>query len=89
MPGIDETEFGLWPTPKAGLGEESRRPAKAIIKAIAEGKTYRANGTMPEICLARRLWADIWPEYPRDGIVNPEFVENLMGFPMGWTDLNV
>lgn len=89
---VDETTMKLWPTPcatEARQGLQIRREGKkgtqqslstavklwaTPTKAIAEGTTGGGN--------RRDLRNDV------GGQLNPTWVEWLMGFPIGWTDLN-
>lgn len=74
----DETEFLLWPTPAAaGWGNEGSRNMLARLVqsgAIAEEEK-------------RRMSIGIQEKSKHSNHINPEFWEWLMGFPMGWTDL--
>ena len=79
-----ENAAGFWPTPKKVLNMEPCGPR--VIEAIRTGVSYRANGTMPEACLARIIWTLYHPERPK-GKVNPVFVSWLMGWPISWTSL--
>jgi hypothetical protein len=79
-----ENAAGFWPTPKKALNMEPCGPR--VIEAIRTGVSYRANGTMPEACLARIIWTLYHPERPK-GKVNPVFVSWLMGWPISWTSL--
>jgi hypothetical protein len=60
------------PTPQAHLSKEGGYPAE-----------YRRNTLS---LTAEAQIADGLP--PASGSLNPEWVEWLMGFPEGWTDLN-
>ena len=92
---INATEFGLLPTPTMqGLngGSNSRKAFNKIVQMwrtpdtgaggtsglLKEGKTHRENGQLIQIRLADQV----------GGKLNPMWVEWLMGWPLGWTDLN-
>jgi len=62
----------MYPTPTAHLSKEGAYPAEYTRKT----PTLTAEATK----------ADGLP--PASGSLNPEWVEWLMGFPEGWTDLN-
>jgi len=101
MPRIDENEFSLWlGTPKARQTERSSRFARGRtptpVEFVKMWPTPRANPAM-----AATITEEANPNrYPnletvlkkRDssvvgGQLNPMWVEWLMGFPTGWTDL--
>jgi len=103
-PGIDETECGLWPTMESwdsqrGPAKEYNRKSKSqkdrnlttfAAKMLPTPNSFDAKAT------------DDWQmgsEWDRNkkehtlpkaigGQLNPNWVEWLMGFPIGWTDLN-
>jgi hypothetical protein len=123
---IDETEFGLWPTPCTnGMngGSNSRKAAKKRgmwptpraqepgrttegygrgLAELIEGKTQipkryptptchnakecdspaEANRNTPTLCHVARGGDKTQPKH-----LNPTWVEWLMGWPLGWTDL--
>jgi hypothetical protein len=73
MPDTDETESGLWPTPRANkvhpeITEQNRDQLaerdKANLEEVIAGKCGEQTGSL-----------------------NPQWVEWLMGYPVGWTDL--
>ena len=80
VPRTRDTELQLWPTPKATLRgdcpSERRRRSPDLAAAV---KMW----TTPTATLERK------PEKSIGGQLNPEWVEWLMGFPIGWTDLSV
>ena len=70
----DDTGTLLLPTPTAQLGGYQRLPGSQKIRHSLVG-------------MARHnLWTDGHSE--TGGPLNPEWVEWLMGFPPGWTDLS-
>jgi hypothetical protein len=79
---------GLWPTPTQQDGENDAGPSQykrhtpavrdyrtGMPGRIEKGHTYN----LPEI---------IADENGMAGQLNPTWVEWLMGYPLGWTDLN-
>jgi hypothetical protein len=63
---------GLWPTPNANRRGQSKNP----------GSRLRKTGTKQQSTLE-----DAVAEAGDRGALNPTWVEWLMGFPIGWTDL--
>lgn len=77
-PRISETASGLWPTPTQADGIRLRLSSQHILNAIASHHRRKKKlGTY----LARRTAV----EYGASP--TPELSEFLMGFPIGWTDL--
>ena len=78
----------MWPTPRANL-----------VTTVTEKGSTRRSGNLEDAVAATINWptprstqtggADshgvMPPEY-REGSLNPQFVEWLMGYPVGWTD---
>ncbi|UXZ68645.1 hypothetical protein NUJ30_08185 [Burkholderia contaminans] len=96
---ICESASGSWPTPTASLGTNGGRvtPNKArkggtLIEAVSARRwpTPIANDAVkrgdlrayPQYLIGAAQCADSTP-----GQLNPEWVEWLMGWPIGWTDL--
>lgn len=71
----DEKEYGYWPTPKL---QDSRH---AIRRHMKPGCTHW-KGNLGEV-VASIHYIDI----TNGGRLNPNWVEWLMGWPIGWTDL--
>ncbi len=70
----DGIESGLWPTPKA---------SDAIM-----GMTARTSGRSIERSTHLQTRVGISTGWkPGDGHVNPQFLEWLMGYPIGWTEI--
>ena len=65
------TGFGLWPTPTANDAKNSTLPPAAKQWDSIPGKLLRDGGI----------------EIRQMGHLNPAWVEWLMGWPIGWTDL--
>lgn len=86
---------GLLPTPKATDGSKGSRTAAGALKELERGKnkdlgmvaalwptpTASTGGPEPEGKTGRKLVTKV------GGALNPQWVEWLMGFPVGWTDL--
>lgn len=83
-PLIDVSGSGLWPTPTASDNDNRRsRPTPSEL-AGRHGWGLRsalADATNPE---SPRKWP-IQGEIPLTGHLNPDWVELLMGWPLGWT----
>jgi hypothetical protein len=75
VPATDETESGLWPTPSARDWKDTPGMARQA------GDRDRTDQ------LARAVYATE-NSLPGSGTLNPTWVEWLMAFPIGWTDLN-
>lgn len=72
----DEKECSLWPTPTAH-GENTATRNEAHSRRLANGMRYSS----------RLSQAVALTEPQAIGYLNPMWVEWLMGFPIGWTDL--
>ena len=101
MPDTEETEYGLWPTPNVPNGGRTMSPQDALNKGrTAKGKRQvglenavkfwptptcqdaKNNGAPSQMERnTKPLNAEV------GGALNPEWVEWLMGYPVGWTDL--
>jgi len=94
-PRIEESGSGLWPTPRA---KESTESAEAIMRRAETGRY----GVNMNLTAAVKLWPRVHrspggasemrrhtPDLPTQvgGQLNPPWVEWLMGWPVGWTDL--
>jgi hypothetical protein len=80
------TESGLWRTPDTGGGGNQ--------KQLSEGKTHRASGSSIQIRLSDQVKnPHLWPPNAKNGqqqiigSLNPMWVEWLMGWPIGFTEL--
>ena len=72
------TGFGLWPTPSARDWKDSPGMSK-------EGVNPDGSVRKREDQLARRVFTQ--EDTQTGGTLNPTWVEWLMGWPIGWTDL--
>ena len=62
----------MWPTPQAADNRDrGNLGSGAVQKRMAKGKQIMLSQSVSQI----------------SGALNPEWVEWLMGFPIGWTDL--
>src|SRR3990167_3920265 len=93
MPRTDGSGSGLWATPKAVSGDYQRSHGRTILNLSgqvrmwptprsSEGSGGRWGLEKPN----RRGHTRGLRDYV-DGSLNPAWVEWLMGFPIGWTDL--
>ena len=70
----NETEFGLWPTPDANCGMRGTTETWMPTRPSGQPAQYSINQAVRD----------------REGVggsLNPTWVEWLMGWPLGWTDL--
>lgn len=105
MPGTDETEFGLWPTPTAQNAKHSTlspaemdrvRLGKGGLHAVvhlyptpqASDHKNRGGWGAPTIQRRKEMGKQIMLSMVAGGPLNPEWVEWLQGFPIGWTELS-
>jgi len=72
---INEKEFGSWPTPNAWDGKRGPRSAENLAT-----KKH-------QISLVTAVKHSLTTDYQNGGQLNPTWVEWLMGWPLGWTDL--
>lgn len=70
-------EFLLWPRPTASDGTDRYRDLSKLKKYMKNGHQLK----WPQIVLLDTLTKE------ESGLPHPEFGEWLMGFPIGWTDL--
>ena len=89
---IEETDCGLWPTPTAstnGHGTDRNNP-RGIQQgnALATAVVWKAKGWWPISSKKehKEVRGTTEAEWNR-GSLNPTWVEWLMGYPKGWTDL--
>ena len=82
VPRISGIGLSFWPTPKAQTGREgiSPRTLEMVREGVAEASLTRVI-LMPEQWPPGN-WKEGTGRHP-----NPQFLEYLMGFPIGWTDL--
>lgn len=99
-PGL-ETVVNMWPTPKASdwnkRGKVSPHPRNGLAGAVMNFPTPMAsdankwsNQTLEDRKAKGqqvRLNTAVAPEGGSGGRLNPDWVEWLMGWPIGWTDL--
>jgi len=92
------SESGLWPTPVASdTGSRSKpyaqggTPLSLAVKLWPTPTTMKSTGG-PALCKwggagARKKMATMVSHAEMNGPLNPEWVEWLMGWPAGWSDL--
>lgn len=85
----------LWPTPQAADGSGGRIDRGALDEAAASGRPLsnlrrpsgaRASLTLATAAEARRREEEANGPAAVSGQLNPDWVEWLMGFPIGWTN---
>jgi hypothetical protein len=92
-----ESAFGLWPTPVASdTGARPRKYAQGGTPLSLAARTWPTPTTVSGNAVgrldewggsgARRMTSDL-PHHERTGPLNPPWVEWLMGWPIGWSDL--
>jgi hypothetical protein len=91
-----------WPTPTAHMSKETNAPSEhkrntptltaQVNWPTPNASDYRDRGNMSNPCVQKRM--DVGKQlglsmvvHPTSGKLNPEWVEWLMGWPLGWTDL--
>jgi hypothetical protein len=90
----------MWPTPSGSLGEHAGlvtptkgREGGTLVEAVSAGmwptpaaRDYRYQNAIP---YSQRGGGTKGQQLPNavGGALNPTWVEWLMGFPLGWTDL--
>ena len=67
---------GLWRTPDAGSNRNNATPSRCVIEGRA--RKDQQIRLADQVCLIHGI----------NGRLNPEWVEWLMGWPIGWTDCN-
>jgi hypothetical protein len=76
---VDQAEKGMWPTPCAMEAEKAGLFSKGQM-----GQSLSAMANRGELGLAAP--ANLNTNGSRCGLLNPDWVETLMGLPVGWTD---
>ena len=82
--GIPTKKYPLLPTPRAAKGMEMRL-SKNMAKL--EHKKYLETEMAARIHIHGETHLTSSKEIGENGVLNPSFVEILMGFPLGWTEL--
>lgn len=77
---IIESAYGLWPTPTANEFRTHNRDVLIARRERAKESKKNGNGFGLSLGNALTIAGD-------NGDMNPEWVEWLMGWPIGWTDL--
>lgn len=87
----------VWPTPRANDAEKrgninTSDPRNGLPAAVKSWPTPAAqdgkNSTLPASQINRDTVPGALMREGQQGQLNPEWVECLMGFPIGWTDIN-
>lgn len=91
----------LWPTPRAGDGDHGgpnsrdSRGNYALSGAVHHAKVWPTpaaqdakNATLPPSQIDRDTVPGAVMRQGQQGQLNPDWVESLMGFPIGWTNLD-
>lgn len=71
-----------WPTPRAADAEKNQRSMSGILNEVAR------KGAPQDLISAVRLrptQSAVRVETPAGGQLNPQWIEWLMGYPLGWT----
>jgi hypothetical protein len=105
MPRTGDLASGLWPTPAAWDGQRgARKPdgkrgmalsdlTKAHLWPTPAARDYKGANSEEHLSKARghhdQLPNAVKMAGHQDGSLNPPWVEWLMGYPVGWTDLKV
>jgi hypothetical protein len=90
---IKETESGYWPTPNC-MDCLPLRSREALIKQFTttrKGRTKPANlrEAVHAACYPENLNnSELYEQAKNGGQLNPNWEEWLMGWPIGWTELN-
>jgi len=88
---INETESGFWPTPTV-CGNYNRKGASStsgdgLATAVAKWATPTAHNAKETNAPSERSRNTATLAAQAGGALNPTWVEWLMGWPLGWTDL--
>jgi len=76
----------MWPTPSANQFETKDLDKMLQRRARAKESSGNGNGFGLTLANAARMWPTKESDRPT-GKLNPQWVEWLMGYPVGWTDL--
>jgi hypothetical protein len=80
-----------WPTPMSGKSQISGQFRRDMAKAMQQWPTPTVNGNTNRLARAKRAAMACarrsWTGRGVSGPLNPTWVEWLMGWPLGWTDL--
>mgnify|MGYP004402278155 CR=1 FL=1 len=88
MHRTNDTEHGLWPTPRASaaMAEKTAREnsnCQIAMWPTPTARDHKDNGKSPsELMRNSKTLAT-----HAGGTLNPTWVEWLQGYPIGWTDL--
>ena len=95
MPRTDETEFGLWPTARSCSAMAAENIQNRVHDKFPNLETMVARSLWPTpLTVDAKNNGNGSGRHSSElngvvgGSLNPTWVEWLMGFPLGWTDLN-
>lgn len=78
------TASGQWPTPSACVANDGEKSATWKVRRDKLKHTHQnGNGAGMPLSVAVQQGEPVG-----NLLLNPDWVEQLMGFPIGWTDLN-
>lgn len=89
---IRGNDSGLLPTQKAALAAGSKGGTRANGKPRSDLRDHTGMVPTPTASMSKRGYSGqaekslLCPSHA-GGPINPEWIEHLMGFPIGWTDL--
>ena len=84
MPAIEGNDAGLWAT-----ASKQWPTPKSSISGPDYDRMNRKESGGDDLVTAVARSSRIWPTTLAGGSLNPQWVEWLMGFPIGWTDCDV
>ena len=93
VPRISGTEYLFWPTPRANDAEKRGNVANNKRNGLVSAAKYWPTPRASEVVNGKNirgglgLTSTVLKEEGIDGKLNPNWVEWLMGFPIGHTDL--
>jgi len=89
QPNLETVMAQMLPTPKASDGERGRDKARARPDTKSRELATTVRTPVARDCKGRSQRGDLLPDrfVPTGGgiYLNPSFVEEMMGFPVGWT----
>jgi hypothetical protein len=88
---ITATDFGLWVTPTAADATPRGRSKRVVVAKSGKIRHVNKQGGTSFIPLAQQVTLYGTPmanDAKNVSFINPEWVEALMGYPRGWTDIS-
>ena len=88
---IDATEYSLWPTPDCSDRRSVKSKQQGLSNAVKlfptpTSRDHKDTGDCANVPENRLLGRAVHPSVEH-GSLNPDWVEWLMGYPIGWTNL--